>query len=237
MDIFKRAILKIQQGGDLDTAINTFLMTYRYTPNKYIGHKSPSELMLGRKLRTTLDLIRPPNDPTPIVNEKQNAQFNKQYGAVQRTFQKDDLVFAKVFTKNDWKWVPGRIIERKGDVIYNVLLDTNNRLIRSHANQLLSRHSDSSIDDPSTSWNLNMLFDEFEMTGTHQNDDSCNNSIIDGAEIDESLLEEFRTPIAAQNNEESLHEDTPEPAQELNTRTRPLRDIRRPLRFQDYDMS
>ncbi|XP_054713650.1 uncharacterized protein K02A2.6-like [Uloborus diversus] len=79
VDTFKRGIKKIQQGGDLQSAVNTFLFTYRYTPNKYIGNKSPAELMLGRKLRTVLDLVRPSKNTAARINEKQNSQCNKHH--------------------------------------------------------------------------------------------------------------------------------------------------------------
>ncbi|XP_055645146.1 uncharacterized protein K02A2.6-like [Toxorhynchites rutilus septentrionalis] len=77
--------------------LQTFLSVYRSTPNRSIDGKTPAHLF---PLRTTLDLLKPfPPSPT-LVNEKQNSQFNRRH-----------------------EWVPGQIIERKGNVNYTVLLE------------------------------------------------------------------------------------------------------------------
>ncbi|XP_055614966.1 uncharacterized protein K02A2.6-like [Toxorhynchites rutilus septentrionalis] len=124
VDTFKQAIKKIREGrGPIQNALDTFLLTYRTTPNVSApGGKSPSEVMFGRRIRTSLDLLRP-----PAVRETISE-------TVPRSFKKGDAIYAKVYSKNSWRWAPGVILERVGQVMFNVWIESS-----SHINQLRSR--------------------------------------------------------------------------------------------------
>ncbi|XP_055542892.1 uncharacterized protein K02A2.6-like [Wyeomyia smithii] len=124
-------------------------------------HKSPAEL-LGRPFTTTLDLLKPRKSSTPAVNSKQNNQFNQRHGTVKREFSADDLVYAEVHRHNQTSWVPGKVIERKGSVMYAVLLETG-RLIRSHTNQLRQRHLESISEATESNLPWTVLLEEFGM--------------------------------------------------------------------------
>ena len=131
VDTFKRAVKKIQEGrGSIAEALDTFLLTYRSTPNRSVPEgKSPSEILFGRRIRTCLELLRPSPAPSPMsppVAEEQR-----------RSFSPNELVFAKQYSRNTWKWAPGVILEKIGGVMYNVLVD--DRILRSHINQLRGR--------------------------------------------------------------------------------------------------
>ncbi|XP_058828583.1 uncharacterized protein K02A2.6-like [Topomyia yanbarensis] len=103
----------------------------RSTPNRSAPEgKSPSELLFGRKIRTCLELLRPPPAPEPKPIEKQHSQL--------RFFSRNDPPFAKIYARNSWKWSPGVIVERIGDVMYNIWVEYR-RILRSHINQLHSR--------------------------------------------------------------------------------------------------
>lgn len=152
VDTFKRGLQKIKYGGyniNLNENIQTFLSTYRSTPNKTINSMSPSEMLIGRKMKTTLDLLLPSTtrsaDKTNTIAEKQDEQFNIKHGAKHRSFKKDDLVHVKIFIKNKSFWANGKIIEPIGKVMYSVWLEDDRRtgLIRSHTNQLKMRYEDS----------------------------------------------------------------------------------------------
>ena len=77
--LVERAILTFKEGmrhqksGTLNTRLSRFLLCYRITPHSSTG-TSPSELMWGRKLRSTLDLL------VPDVNRKvqQHQDHQKQ---------------------------------------------------------------------------------------------------------------------------------------------------------------
>ncbi|XP_053686250.1 uncharacterized protein K02A2.6-like [Sabethes cyaneus] len=58
VDTFKRTMKKISAGGEA-------------------LRKSPAELLLGRKLRTSLDLLKPPSSYYKPMNAKQDLQFNR----------------------------------------------------------------------------------------------------------------------------------------------------------------
>lgn len=72
VDTFKRTVKKIRAGGeDLDEALDIFLNCYRSTPCRNApGGKSPAEILLGRPMRTSLELLRPPSKFTKDNNNK-----------------------------------------------------------------------------------------------------------------------------------------------------------------------
>ena len=125
MDTFKRAITKA--GSSKDASIFEFLRGYRMTPN-------PAELMLGRKMRTPLDALRPP--PTMEKNTKMERQFNKKHGARKRTFSSGDTVIFRPTMAHSW--TPAKVLERVGAVMFTILCD-DGRLLRVHINQLRPR--------------------------------------------------------------------------------------------------
>ncbi|XP_038116866.1 uncharacterized protein K02A2.6-like [Culex quinquefasciatus] len=144
VDTFKRTVKKIRAGGeDLDEALDIFLNCYRSTPCRNApGGKSPAEILLGRPMRTSLELLRPPSKFTKDNNNKQDQQFNAKHGAKEKSFVVRDKVYAQVHQGNNWSWVAGEVIECVGRVMYNVWLPERQRLIRSHSNQLRPRYDD-----------------------------------------------------------------------------------------------
>lgn len=76
VDIFKRAFTKIKGEGVTKDIIETFLVTYRTTPCETLGGKCPAELFIGRRPRTTLDLLKPPATNKIIQDHKMEAQYN-----------------------------------------------------------------------------------------------------------------------------------------------------------------
>ncbi|XP_058810966.1 uncharacterized protein K02A2.6-like [Topomyia yanbarensis] len=161
----KRALKKINKGEPLQQTLDVFLTTYRSTPCGAIGQKSPSEAMFGRQMRTALDMLRPSSSLTnTLESEKQQS----------RQFNVGDLVYAKVYKRNDWYWETGKLIEKVGTVIYNVWLNGQRHgLIRSHINQLRSRQDSvqpNESEESSTKQNdtlpLAVLLDEFNIHPT-----------------------------------------------------------------------
>ncbi|XP_058456870.1 uncharacterized protein LOC131434234 [Malaya genurostris] len=66
-----------------------------------------------------------------------HAQQNQQ----RRSFNRNELVFAKVHHRNTWKWAPGVILEKIGDVIYDVVL----RLFHPNTGPLSSASSSTKL--------------------------------------------------------------------------------------------
>ncbi|XP_055919603.1 uncharacterized protein K02A2.6-like [Eupeodes corollae] len=98
----------------LQLNLNKFLRQYRKAPHTTTG-QSPSQLFLGRSLRTSLDLLRP-DDIFTKVTEKQNSQFSPTF----RIFQPGQSVFFLSNNPRMDKWVPGVIRNRLGDLHYEI---------------------------------------------------------------------------------------------------------------------
>ncbi|XP_055584998.1 uncharacterized protein K02A2.6-like [Uranotaenia lowii] len=62
VDTLKRYLRKIVEGEEVPSAeaLQTFLQVYRSTPSETLAGKSRAEEMMGRSMRTTLDLLKPP---------------------------------------------------------------------------------------------------------------------------------------------------------------------------------
>ncbi|XP_055589596.1 uncharacterized protein K02A2.6-like [Uranotaenia lowii] len=134
VDTFKRAIKKItSERGTIKEALDVFLLTYCSTPNRSNPDcLSPSEVMFGRKIRTSLELLRPPNPKLPSSDAKV------------RSFEHGQSVYAKVFRNNKWNWARGNILQKVGQAMYNVTIE-GGRVVSSHVNQLRERHEGTSL--------------------------------------------------------------------------------------------
>lgn len=93
VDTFKRSMKKLEGEGNLQEILQIFLKTYRSTSNKNSSNKSPAELMLGRKIRSTLDLLKPTKIKYNDRNTKMEKQFNEKHGAKDREFEIGDTVY------------------------------------------------------------------------------------------------------------------------------------------------
>ncbi|XP_058456713.1 uncharacterized protein K02A2.6-like [Malaya genurostris] len=93
VDTLKRSLKKIAKGENIPSsdALQTFLQVYRSTPCISLEGKSPAEIMLGRPMKTTLDLLRCTTfqqvSPSPVAYPQRSSSFT--VGA---------LVYAKVYT-------------------------------------------------------------------------------------------------------------------------------------------
>ncbi|XP_062538064.1 uncharacterized protein K02A2.6-like [Armigeres subalbatus] len=146
VDTFKGSLRKINEGESISESLQTFLQVYRTTPSRVLNSRTPSQLLLGRNIKTVLDLLHYQQPKPVVLNQRQDEQFNRKHGATPRGFRKGDMVYAKVYRSNtSWQWGSGVIIVVIGRVNHNVLLDDwhgRKRLIRSHSNQLKHRSSE-----------------------------------------------------------------------------------------------
>ena len=108
--------------SNLDTALSKFLLCQHITPTLE-GGKSPSELLFNRKLRTTLDALKP----------KMNVPSNIQ---AKRQFSVGNYVFVRNFSKGV-DWIPGKVLSRSSSVNYEVLLE-DGRMVSRHVDQMRS---------------------------------------------------------------------------------------------------
>lgn len=126
---FKSSMKKLQ--GPLSERLTKFLMHYRTTPRV-----TPAELMLNRQLRTKFDLLYPMSNPPHQNQTKSPLTKHRQ----DRSFDKGDCVYVHNYSKeSNAVWIPGKILQREGEVMYRVLLDGLNKVVRRHLNQMKSR--------------------------------------------------------------------------------------------------
>ena len=142
---FKLAF-RAMKGEDLSKRLDQFLFSYRNTPHTTTGY-SPAQLLLGRRLRSKLDLLVPRVEST--VEAAQLGQ--KKYHDVKakaRTFDAGQSVWAQNYRPGE-KWLPGVVMEKVGPVSYRV--EVQGQIWRRHVDQLLQREEragDSPMSDP-----------------------------------------------------------------------------------------
>ena len=124
-----------KESGTLSQKLCRFLLHYRSSPHATTGI-SPSELFLGRQLRTRLFLLKP--DVEESVREKQAKQLKEPAIArAVRQFRTGDLVWAQDYSSRSSKWTEGVIDSVLGPVTYQVRVE--NYLWKRHIDQLKAR--------------------------------------------------------------------------------------------------
>ncbi|XP_020912823.1 uncharacterized protein K02A2.6-like [Exaiptasia diaphana] len=126
---FKRAVKADQTNRELQYKLDRFLMAYRTAPHSTTG-QSPAQLLLGRNLKTRLDLLKP--NMRRRVNQKILMDVNKPM----KVFREGQKVWVRNFLKGA-KWCPGGIIKSLGPVLYQV--SVNGMVWKRHVDQLRAR--------------------------------------------------------------------------------------------------
>lgn len=158
VDTFKRALNKAKGEESIPNVLQTFLQHYRMTPNAQLPNDcSPAEVMFGRKIKSTLDLMKPKIKFGIIRDDKMELQFNTKHGAKCRVFYPNQTVYVRDFRGRKIIWSSAKIIERIGTVIYNVECD--GYIWRRHANQIRTRYVSENEDSDPT---LSLLYEVFD---------------------------------------------------------------------------
>lgn len=114
--------------GSLKRDLNVFLRQYRRAPHTTTG-MSPARLFLGRELRTRMNLVRP-DDVYSKVMQKQQAQMNSTF----RTLQAGQPVYFLSGNPRLDKWIPGVVMTRLGDLHYEI--EYGNKKFKRHIDQI-----------------------------------------------------------------------------------------------------
>ena len=135
---FKAAIRHVK-GEDVRLAIDRFLLKYRITPHTTTG-KSPSELLMGRRIRSVFDLLRPFETIQERVFKQQEKQKLQHDPRVPRSleFSVDDPVMIRNYAPGP-KWIPGTVKEQTGPVSYKVTTEDGIEAKR-HQDQVCNRN-------------------------------------------------------------------------------------------------
>ena len=128
--------------GDFETQIARFLFHYRNTPHSTTV-VSPSELLMGRRPRSVLDMLRP-DVSARVFDSRQRQKISHDVHAKPRSFELDDNVFARNF-ETGLTWLAGIVTEKKGSLAYYIHLH-DGRVVRQHIDHVRARSCDSATD-------------------------------------------------------------------------------------------
>lgn len=147
--VLKESLMKqlkaMEQSGRYKTLqhrLDNFLLGYRSTPHSVTG-RSPSEMFLGRRMRTRLSLLFPQVRET--VERAQERQVSPSVGAATREFALQQKVLVRNHRGRE-KWVFGTVLSRKGPLTYLVSVLGRARLV--HVDQMVARSGDQSESSP-----------------------------------------------------------------------------------------
>ncbi|XP_055604787.1 uncharacterized protein K02A2.6-like [Uranotaenia lowii] len=216
VDTFKRSLKKISAGGMMmiDEAIDTFALLSVDTLSQ----------------RTWWEI----SGRTVFPNESgQDEQFNRKHGAKPRSYVPQDLVWAKVFRNNKYSWEPGHVLERIGKVMYNIWLPGLAILIRSHCNQLRTRHEAEGQQSTSSESQLpqvplNILLDSW---GLGNSNPSSEHVAASAWSRPQELLTDLQPQPPPRCHRSTLRRDQPTDSLRTSSQAR-----RQPVRYEPYHL-
>ena len=106
-----------RRGVPSQQCLAEFLLTYRVTPHA-TTNESPSKLLMGRDLRTRLDLLHPDCGSTVLDHQTQQKQQHDRHSR-ERVFHVGQSVMVRNFREGP-RWVQAVIVERGGPLSYLV---------------------------------------------------------------------------------------------------------------------
>ncbi|PIK55838.1 hypothetical protein BSL78_07267 [Apostichopus japonicus] len=134
---FKQGVKKLTRGS-LEDRVARFLFKYRITPHSVTG-VSPSELLMGRKLRSRFDLVHPDIQNRVLLKQQaQQQQHNKS--TKPRNFWEGEKVYVRNFTTRGPKWLIRNIIKVTGPVSFKIKLG-NDITVKRHQDQIRKCHA------------------------------------------------------------------------------------------------
>ncbi|WP_432422660.1 DDE-type integrase/transposase/recombinase [Streptococcus dysgalactiae] len=151
VDTFKRALLKARGEGTTEEILQKFLLVYRTTRNKALENdRSPAEVLMGRKLRTTLDAL------TPVTRTSDTNGPDTTDESIGRR------VYARDYRDGRKRWTEGTITAHRGKVLFDVAVNDGTWI--RHQNQLRPRFAaDCQLSDEQPDIPLTVLLDTFDL--------------------------------------------------------------------------
>uniref|UniRef100_A0A8D8U302 RNA-directed DNA polymerase n=1 Tax=Cacopsylla melanoneura TaxID=428564 RepID=A0A8D8U302_9HEMI len=153
---FKVSLAKMSLGiksSDVSSLVSRYLLTYRNTPH-WVTERTPSELFLGRKVRTPFDFIKEGDSI-----DKQGAPDSAGLlGRRQVSFCSGEKVYVRCYQdQSRVKWVKGTIVKKIGKVVYLVRLD-DGAVVKRHLDQIVQYDSSENCSSRA------LLFDDLDVS-------------------------------------------------------------------------
>ena len=123
VQVVKRALDSLKEGEDMTAHLNNFLMHYRIIPHSTTG-VSPSELLMGRRIRTTFDRVFP-NMGQKVLHKQKQQKKNVNKERTCHHFVVGDKVYARSYRERKGKWMPAIVINITGPLSYIVKTTDN----------------------------------------------------------------------------------------------------------------
>ena len=109
---FKKGVKANKSGRNLQHKLDRFLLAYRSAPHATTS-LSPAQLLLGRNVKTRLDLIK------AVVTREVNKKLLQSNSSNLKSFAHNQNVWVRNYRRGP-KWVRGTVIERTGPVLYRI---------------------------------------------------------------------------------------------------------------------
>ena len=138
------------EADSIQTKLSRFLMNYHTTPNTTTG-VTPSELFLGRRMKTRLDILR--LNLLPKVTGKQTNQkmYHDVHSGVRQFTLGQKVLVENVSPKStEARRLPATVLEKMGAVSYKVLVH-NRGVWKRYADQIVVHHSSTGSHESSAS--------------------------------------------------------------------------------------
>ena len=146
---FKQAMRRTMNDGlPWQHRIADFLLTYRTTPHS-TTNVAPSILLMGRSLRTRLDMLRPNLGGTVCAAQAKQKQYHDEQSKL-RDFRPGDQVWVRDFRNNSPKWISGVVLQSVGPVSYMIQL-ADGTLWKRHVDHIRQRVTKPDQDTPANS--------------------------------------------------------------------------------------
>ncbi len=140
-----------QTAGSMETKLARFLFTHRNTPHCVTG-QTPSELLLGRKVKTILSRLHPDLSQTVAYRQEKQKEYHDRKAKLREFVISSRVYVRDVLAK---KWLSGTVEKRLGPVTYIVRLQ-DNRLWKRHVDHIRPKFDDGedSIKDVDKDWDF-----------------------------------------------------------------------------------
>ncbi|EYC19105.1 hypothetical protein Y032_0025g1176 [Ancylostoma ceylanicum] len=134
---FKNGLYKaVREGRKMLESARDLLFEYRVTPHPAIG-MAPAEMLMGRTLRTTLDILKTEKVGGGDSQYRRSMKNNYDRKSRLRSFEVGQQVYLRNYSNRGEKWVPGIVTQVTGSNTYKVNFGYGTRL--AHADQLKKR--------------------------------------------------------------------------------------------------